>query len=150
MLFNWVLPITPPQILWVNMVTAVTLALAIGFERSEANVMLRPPRPYRQGLITLNLLYRTLLVGTVGAATVFALFSWRAQWASTEEARSLAVNALVLFQIFYLLSARTLNDAVWHKRDRKSTRLNSSHVAISYVVFCLNKKSAAHKTLSMA
>ena len=56
------------------------------------------------------------LVGTVGAATVFALFSWRAQWASTEEARSLAVNALVLFQIFYLLSARTLNDAVWHKR----------------------------------
>src|SRR5690625_7094381 len=35
MLFNWVLPITPPQILWVNMVTAVTLALAIGFERRD-------------------------------------------------------------------------------------------------------------------
>src|SRR5207253_3957505 len=26
-------------------------------------------------------------------------------------------------------------------RDRKSTRLNSSHVAISYAVFCLKKKS---------
>src|SRR5207253_6058944 len=26
------------------------------------------------------------------------------------------------------------------KRDRKSTRLNSSHVAISYAVFCLKKK----------
>lgn len=116
MLFSWVLPITPPQILWVNMVTAVTLALAIGFERSEANVMLRPPRPYSQRLISLNLLYRTLLVGAVGAATVFALFNWRDQVVSTEQARSLAVNALVLFQIFYLLSARTLNDALWHKR----------------------------------
>src|SRR5437660_1943180 len=30
----------------------------------------------------------------------------------------------------------------WHRRrqDRKSTRLNSSHVAISYAVFCLKKK----------
>src|SRR5690625_5927103 len=28
-------------------------------------------------------------------------------------------------------------------RDRKSTRLNSSHVAISYAVFCLKKKRAA-------
>src|SRR3989442_5673457 len=27
------------------------------------------------------------------------------------------------------------------KRDRKSTRLNSSHVRISYAVFCLNKKN---------
>src|SRR5439155_25378184 len=28
----------------------------------------------------------------------------------------------------------------WPNRDRKSTRLNSSHVAISYAVFCLKKK----------
>src|SRR3712207_8593109 len=33
------------------------------------------------------------------------------------------------------------NDAVWvEKRDRKSTRLNSSHAHISYAVFCLKKK----------
>src|SRR5690625_5270391 len=29
---------------------------------------------------------------------------------------------------------------IWHREDRKSTRLNSSHVAISYAVFCLKKK----------
>src|SRR5690606_41204729 len=31
--------------------------------------------------------------------------------------------------------------AWWHFRDRKSTRLNSSHVKISYAVFCLKKKN---------
>src|SRR2546426_7680115 len=30
--------------------------------------------------------------------------------------------------------------------DRKSTRLNSSHLVISYAVFCLKKKKKAHKT----
>src|SRR5690625_262222 len=30
-------------------------------------------------------------------------------------------------------------------KDRKSTRLNSSHVAISYAVFCLKKKKKRHK-----
>ena len=39
-----VLPVTPPQILWINMVTSVTLALAISFEPHERDVMSRPPR----------------------------------------------------------------------------------------------------------
>src|SRR5436309_8907481 len=30
----------------------------------------------------------------------------------------------------------------FHSRDRKSTRLNSSHVKISYAVFCLKKKKS--------
>src|SRR5215510_15378989 len=34
----------------------------------------------------------------------------------------------------------------WWRRDRKSTRLNSSHVAISYAVFCLKKKKNRRKT----
>src|SRR2546426_4673944 len=31
-------------------------------------------------------------------------------------------------------------------RDRKSTRLNSSHLVISYAVFCLKKKKKKHRT----
>src|SRR5436853_5903434 len=33
-----------------------------------------------------------------------------------------------------------------HRRDRKSTRLNSSHLGISYAVFCLKKKKETHRT----
>src|SRR2546426_5457452 len=32
------------------------------------------------------------------------------------------------------------------REDRKSTRLNSSHLVISYAVFCLKKKKKQHKT----
>src|SRR5256885_17058060 len=32
-----------------------------------------------------------------------------------------------------------------HRRDRKSTRLNSSHLVISYAVFCLKKKKKSHR-----
>src|SRR2546430_12235759 len=45
------------------------------------------------------------------------------------------------------------NDPWWrydtsHVRDRKSTRLNSSHSQISYAVFCLKKKNKRHSTCS--
>lgn len=116
-LFGWMLPITPAQILWVNTITAVTLALALVFERGEANIMARPPRHRHQGLITAALLYRILLVGGLGAATVFALFRWKLeQGASIEQARAMAVNALVIFECFYLLTARTFYDSIWHPR----------------------------------
>src|SRR5439155_9952865 len=37
------------------------------------------------------------------------------------------------------------NSPITITRDRKSTRLNSSHVAISYAVFCLKKKKNRKK-----
>ncbi len=113
-LFGWMLPITPAQILWVNMVTAITLAMALAFERRETNLMRRPPRPRQEGIINLSLLYRILLVGGLGAVIVFGIFSWQlAAGASTELARAMAVNALVVFEVFYLLSARRLHDNLW-------------------------------------
>ena len=130
-LFGWLLPITPVQILWVNMVTAVTLALAMAFEQSEADIMQRPPRPRTQGLITGALLYRILLVGTLAAVTVFGLFEWQMSATGDEAlARSVAVNALVLFEIFYLLSARTLNDSVWHTRYWQGLRPALTTIAL--------------------
>src|SRR5205814_10091882 len=41
------------------------------------------------------------------------------------------------------VEATGLKDAVVVARDRKSTRLNSSHLGISYAVFCLKKKNPA-------
>src|SRR5690625_5760526 len=45
---------------------------------------------------------------------------------------------------FECISQNYSGSASVYSRDRKSTRLNSSHVAISYAVFCLKKKKKNH------
>lgn len=103
------LPITAAQILWVNMITAVTLALALAFEPSERNIMQRKPRHADEPLLSRFLIWRILFVSMILVSGTFGMFLWyRTQGASIEEARTVAVNTLVMFEIFYLFSARHL------------------------------------------
>ena len=103
------LPITAVQILWINMITAVTLALTLAFEPSEKNVMQRPPRDPKEPILSGFLIWRIIFVSLILVAGTFSLFIWeRDQGASIELARTVAVNTLVMFEIFYLISARHL------------------------------------------
>ena len=108
------LPILPVQILWVNMVVVVTLALALSFEPTEPDVMRRPPRAPRAPIFPAYFLGRTLLVAAVVVAGTLAMFVWeQAQGATLEVARTAAVNTLVLFQAVYLLNSRFLTAPAW-------------------------------------
>lgn len=108
-LFGMTLPITPVQILWVNMVTAVTLALALSFERSEAGVMRRAPRASNEPILSGFLLWRIVFVSALLTAGPFLLFLWEsARGTGIEESRTVAVNALVMGEIFYLFNCRYL------------------------------------------
>lgn len=106
-LFGLTLPITPVQILWVNMITAVTLSLALAFETPEADVMGRPPRDTHEPLLTGFLVWRIIFVTVLLAGGGIGLFLWELrQGASLEAARTAAVNALVMGEIFYLFNVR--------------------------------------------
>ena len=114
---GFLLPVTPVQILWVNMVTAVTLALVLVLEGPEPGVMKRPPRRRNQSLISPHLLLRMLIVGVTGAAVVFSLFSlYQRAGIQTEVARTVAVNALVMVEVLYLFSCRFLTGSVFSSR----------------------------------
>jgi magnesium-transporting ATPase (P-type) len=103
------LPITPAQILWINMITAVTLALTLAFEAAEQNVMQRPPRHPKEPLLSRFLIWRIIFVSLILVAGTFGLFIWeRNNGASIELARTIAVNTLVFFEIFYLFCVRYL------------------------------------------
>ena len=108
-LFGRLLPITPAQILWVNMITAVTLALTLAFEPTERGVMARPPRDPREPLLSGFLVWRIVFVSLILVTGTFGLFLWeREHGASIELARTVAVNTLVMFEVFYLFSSRYL------------------------------------------
>jgi calcium-translocating P-type ATPase len=101
------LPITPVQILWVNMAIAITLALALAFEPLEDDVMLRKPRPIEQGLMTSFVIARVMWVGAVLTAGTFLLYNWVLQSTGQEDlARTMAVNVLVAGQLTYLYNCR--------------------------------------------
>jgi magnesium-transporting ATPase (P-type) len=101
------LPITPVQILWVNMVTAVTLALALAFEPTEPGIMERPPRARHEPILSGYLLWRIAFVSVIIAAACLWLFNWELSVGATpERARTVAVNALVAGQLFYLFNTR--------------------------------------------
>ena len=102
------LPITPVQILWVNMVSAVTLALTLAFEPTERGRDAPPAAPPRRAA--------ALGLPASGAWSWSRRCSWPASSAcspgrrerglSLEEARTVAVNTLVVMEIFYLFSVR--------------------------------------------
>jgi magnesium-transporting ATPase (P-type) len=118
------LPITAPQILWVNMVTAVTLSLALAFEPAERTIMTRPPRDPREPLLSGFLVWRVILVSSLLVAAVFGLFMvQKAMGADVATARTVAVNALVMGEIGYLFSTRFLLDASWNRAGLFGNRL---------------------------
>lgn len=106
-LFGLTLPITPVQILWVNMITSVALGLTLAFEPTEPGAMRRPVRPAGQPLLSGRLLWRILFVSVLMVAGTFGIFIWAtSRGLSVETARTMAVNTLVVLEIFYLFSVR--------------------------------------------
>ncbi|MEX0960118.1 MAG: HAD-IC family P-type ATPase, partial [Burkholderiales bacterium] len=109
------LPITPVQILWVNMLTAVTLGIAFAWERAEGDLMQRAPRRTDEPLLTGFMVWRIGFVGVLlllGAGLLFLLEQARDE-STLALARTLAVNALVIGEIAYLLNARFLYAPSW-------------------------------------
>ncbi len=115
------LPITPLQILWVNMVSSVVLALVLAFEPAEHNIMKRPPRDPGEPLLSAFLMWRLALVAMVITLGVFAHFLLLQGSHGIEYARTAAVNTLVMFEIFYLITARHLLDSSLNLRDLLDT-----------------------------
>jgi magnesium-transporting ATPase (P-type) len=110
--FGFTMPITAPQVLWVNMVTSVALGLVICFEPHETDVMQRPPRAVDRSIVTGFGIWRIIFVGLLLLAyTLLAFFWMKSQGASDGLARTVAVNAITIGQVFYLLNSRYLLDS---------------------------------------
>lgn len=109
-LFNHVLPISPVQILWVNMITSITLSLAMAFEPTEEGVMKRPPRPVNEQFFSPLLIWRTVFVSALFTASAFFLFLFEQRWSSItlDTLRTIVVNMMIIGEAFYLFNCRKI------------------------------------------
>lgn len=107
------LPLTPVQILWVNMTTSVFLGLMLSFEPKEPGIMTRPPQPANKPILTFPLIMRTLLVGSIIMLSAFYLFQFElAQGASLAKAQTVVTTAFIVLESFYLFNCRSLRRSV--------------------------------------
>jgi magnesium-transporting ATPase (P-type) len=107
MLFGLTLPVSAVQILWINLVTTVALALTLAFEPTEPGTMRRPPRPPREPLLPPVLAWRIVFVSLLFLAGASAVFFWALRRnLPVETARTMVVNTIVVMEIFYLFSVR--------------------------------------------
>ncbi len=112
---GFLLPVLPVQILWINMSTAVALGMMLVFEPKEPDIMRRKPRSPGAPILTSALLQRIALVSGMIVAGTFGLFAWEQDaGASIEESRTVAVNTIVVIEIFYLLNSRSLSKSMFH------------------------------------
>lgn len=109
-LLGLTLPMTPVQILWINMILTVTLGLVLAFEPSEPGVMRRPPRRRDAPILSRFLVWRIAFVSLIFMLGVFGIFEYALNRGYAEDgARTMVVNMLVVMEIFYLFNVRYLH-----------------------------------------
>jgi Ca2+-transporting ATPase len=115
------LPMLPTQLLWINLVAAIALALPLAFEAKEPTVMRRPPRNPDEPLFSKFVTFRVAFVSIIMTVGAIFLFNWEytnaisAGVSSVEalpKSQTIVVTFIIMFQIFYMLNCRSLKDSL--------------------------------------
>ena len=104
------LPVTAVQILWINLITGITLGLALAFEPTEAGTMARPPRARNAPILSGGLVWHVVLVAVLFLAAVFGIFTYAIDKGyPLALAQTMAMNTLVVLEIFHLFFIRNIH-----------------------------------------
>ena len=110
LLLGLAMPVTAVQILWINLITGITLGLALAFEPTEAGTMARPPRARNAPILSGGLVWHVVLVATLFMAAVFGVFTYAIDKGySLALAQTMAMNTLVVLEIFHLFFIRNIH-----------------------------------------
>ena len=110
-LFGTMLPLTPVQILWVNMVTSVTISLALAFERAEPSLMKRPPRDPDEPLLSPYFIWRIFFVSVlIGGLTLMMNVMLLAAGYDVDSVRTITLQTIVFCQGFHLFNSRSVRE----------------------------------------
>ncbi|HGF7772500.1 TPA: HAD-IC family P-type ATPase [Enterococcus faecium] len=106
LILNRPLPLSPVQILWVNMVTTITLSYALGFESPDPEIMKRPPRDPKQGILSGYHLFRIIYVALLIMVPAYLLAM---QFEGQSLQQTILLQNIVLAQAVYMINCRELS-----------------------------------------
>jgi len=107
----------------------------LAFEPPEQNVMRRPPRDAHEPILTSYLIWRVTYVSIILMGGTFGLFLWEMeQGVSIEHARTVAVNTLIMFEIFYLFNSRYITDSILNWKGITGNRYVLIAIAILIIL----------------
>lgn len=112
-------PLTPLQLLWLNLVTDVFPAIALGLEPPEEGVLRRPPLDPRQPILRPEDFVRLLREASMMTAASLAVYAMAGR--NGQPAGSVAFHTLTLSQIFHVLMCRTESQGLRAGAGRRMT-----------------------------
>eukprot|EP00775_Hariotina_reticulata_P008890 gene8890-9068_t len=117
-------PLTAIQVLYVNLVTAITMGMMLAAEPAEDDIMQRPPRRPGKRLLGKLILWRCFFVSTLLVLLVLGMYEWgNATGLSLARRRAEAFNTLVFGEIGYSITTRFIKRSSFHLRVFKGNPL---------------------------
>ncbi|WP_396434650.1 cation-transporting P-type ATPase [Limnohabitans sp.] len=143
LLLGLAMPVTAVQILWINLITGITLGLALAFEPTEAGTMARPPRARNAPILSGGLVWHVVLVATLFMAAVFGVFTYATgKGYPLALAQTMAMNTLVVLEIFHLFFIRNIHSSSLTWAAARGTKvvwsvviaITAAQFAVTYLV----------------
>jgi Ca2+-transporting ATPase len=107
------LPLTAVMILWVNMITSSACTVPLGVEPRHSDVLREKPRGSGENLINKPLLRRLAILAPIMAIGTLGLFHYTRMGESLAKAQTVAFSAMVAFEWFQALNARSQYQSVF-------------------------------------
>jgi len=104
----------PVQLLWINLVTDGLPALALGVDPYPTDIMERPPRNPREGVLSRDILFLIIVVAGILTFGTLGIFFWeRNEGADVVRARTVAFTTIVFFELFLVFAMRSPRQPIW-------------------------------------
>lgn len=105
------LPLSPIQILWINLATDTALVIPLGLEAAEKNNMRRPPHKASAPLLNLFAVSRIVVVAITMAIVALGIYAYFYSFYGAEYARTATFTAVVFMQVASVLGFRSNLDS---------------------------------------
>ena len=114
--FGLPLPLTPVQLLWLNLVTNSVQSVGLALEPGEGDEMRRPPRPPKEPLFNPVMLRRVVVSGLVMGGLAFTCYYWllSRDW-EVEAARNIVLLLMVLFENVQIFNSRSEQRSIFRQ-----------------------------------